>query len=40
MKMSAFLPVLCYPSHFQFLVSTVAVTHIPITVKYNYSFSF
>ena len=36
----AFLLVLCCPSHFQYLVSTVATSHIPITVKYNFSFSF
>ena len=39
MKNKAFLPVLCYPSHFPLLVSTVASIHIPITVKYNFSFS-
>ena len=30
---------ICYPSHFPFLVSTVAAIHIPITVMYNFSFS-
>ena len=39
MTFKAFLPVLCYSSHFPFLVSTVAAIHISITVKYNFSFS-
>ena len=26
------LPVLCYPSHYQFVVSTVAAIHIPIKI--------
>ena len=34
-----FLPALCYPSYFLFLVPTVAAIHIPINVKYNFSFS-
>ena len=38
MKLRCFLSVLYYPRHFPFLVSTVAATHIPITVKYNFSF--
>ena len=29
----AFFNALRYPSHFQFLVSTVAAIHIPITLK-------
>ena len=38
MKIRPFLPVLSYPRHFPFLLSTVAATHIPISVKYNFSF--
>ena len=33
------LPILCYPNHFPFLVSTVATIYILITVKYNFSFT-
>ena len=34
-KNKAIFPLLCYPSYFQLLVSTVAANHIPIIVKYS-----
>ena len=39
-KNKAFLSVLCYPSHFQFLVSTVVIHILVTTVQYNFSFSY